>query len=102
MHYQDFNQAGDKNQNFNPLELIDDGTLSAHSDSHNGENKSFEGSFYEEDGEIDAFTRKRLPKAEDFFPNNQVPETLKSANNLAQKKMMQKQMMNNEQIISPQ
>ena len=86
------------------MELIDDGTLSAHSksDQDNAENRSFEGSFYEDDEQIDAFTKKRLPKAEDFFPNNQVPETLKSANNLAMKKHLQKQTLNTEQIISPQ
>ncbi|CDW77792.1 UNKNOWN [Stylonychia lemnae] len=62
MHYQDFNNAGDKKQQFNPMDLIqgnsdqDEVAGMIMNDSASGEDEH----------DIDDFTRKRMPKAQDF------------------------------------
>lgn len=67
MHYQDFNGAGDKNHIFNPMDLVTPMRRSAgNSDDgmHDLGDNFIDGSFLED---IDEFTKKRMPKEEDFI-----------------------------------
>lgn len=78
MHYQDFNEAGDKKQKFNPLDLLDK-SRSTGSDVEDlvVEDKNSSRIMIEEE-EVDDFTKKRLPKDEDFV----APPKTKSKKNL--------------------
>lgn len=63
MHYQDFNNAGNPKQMFNPMDLV---VPNQQSDDEMMSPTNFSNT-EEDEIEVDDFTKKRLPKVEDFI-----------------------------------
>eukprot|EP00347_Sterkiella_histriomuscorum_P016688 403352238 len=86
MHYQDFNSAGDKKQQFNPLDLVQakqDQDEVARLIMNDSQNYGHSG---DEEYEVDEFTRKRLPRPEDF----KSPPQIQDEKVVKQKKQLKK------------
>ena len=73
MHYQDFNQAGDQKLKFNPMDLVQPNMMS----DEDTKSRTYYSQNEDDENDIDDFTKKRLPKMEDFILPEEKPKRKK-------------------------